>query len=124
MRQDFCRGEGTPSLTTRCFPLRACVPRRPPPPTRRHPLFDEKNNFQVCLCGFRQLKDEDVQLLLDSCSSLSVLSVADCTTLGSLILRSRQLKSLDVSRCIHISEMSLDMPGEQPQQQQQQHILL
>eukprot|EP00903_Cladosiphon_okamuranus_P013626 g12690.t1 len=66
---------------------------------------------EVCLCGFRQLKDEDVQLLLDSCPSLSVLSVADCTTLSSLILRSRQLKSLDVSRCIHISEMSLEMPA-------------
>eukprot|EP00752_Nemacystus_decipiens_P017478 g15670.t1 len=61
--------------------------------------------------GARKLKDEDVQLLLDSCPFLSVLSVADCTTLGSLILRSRQLKSLDVSRCIHISEMSLDMPA-------------
>ena len=54
-----------------------------------------------------------MQLLLDSCPSLSVLSVADCTTLSSLILRSRQLKSLDVSRCIHISEMSLEMPGKQ-----------
>lgn len=65
---------------------------------------------QVCLCGFRQLKDEDVQLLLDSCPSLTVLSVADCTTLGSLILFSRHLRTLDVSRCIHISEMSLEMP--------------
>lgn len=53
-----------------------------------------------------------MQLLVDSCPSMSVLSVADCTTLGTLILQSRQLKSLDVSRCIHISEMSLDMPGE------------
>ncbi len=67
---------------------------------------------KVCLCGFRQLKDQDVQLLLDSCPALSVLSVADCTTLGSLVLSSRQLRSLDVSRCIHISEMSLDTPGE------------
>ena len=67
---------------------------------------------KVCLCGFRQLKDEDVQLLLDSCPALSLLSVADCTTLGSLVLSSRQLRSLDVSRCIHISEMSLETPGE------------
>ncbi|CAB1107852.1 unnamed protein product [Ectocarpus sp. CCAP 1310/34] len=66
---------------------------------------------EVSLCGFRQLKDEDVQFLLDSCPSLSVLSVADCTTLGSLVLRSTQLETLDVSRCIHISEMSLETPG-------------
>lgn len=58
-----------------------------------------------------------MQLLLDSCPSLCALSVADCTTLGSLILRSKQLRSLDVSRCIHISEMSLEMPGEQQRQQ-------
>lgn len=69
------------------------------------------HHVKVCLRGFRQLKDEDVQLLLDSCPSLSILSVADCTTLGSLILSSKQLKTLDVSRCIHISEMSLEMPG-------------
>eukprot|EP00904_Undaria_pinnatifida_P003613 jgi/Undpi1/13252/HiC_scaffold_8.g02914.m1 len=66
---------------------------------------------KVSLCGFRQLKDEDVQLLLDSCPALTELSVADCTTLGALILFSRQLVTLDVSRCIHISEMSLDMPA-------------
>ncbi|CAN0449820.1 unnamed protein product [Ascophyllum nodosum] len=66
---------------------------------------------EVCLCGFRQLKDEDVQLLLDSCPLLNALSVADCTTLGALILSSRQLRTLDVSRCIHISKMSLDMPS-------------
>ena len=70
------------------------------------------SSSQVCLCGFRQLKDEDVQLLLDSCPLLNALSVADCTTLGALILSSRQLRTLDVSRCIHISKMSLDMPCE------------
>ncbi|CAN0427805.1 unnamed protein product, partial [Hapterophycus canaliculatus] len=58
---------------------------------------------EVCLCGFRQLKDEDVQLLLDSCPYLTVLSVADCTTLSVLALSSKQLRTLDVSRCIHIS---------------------
>ena len=52
-----------------------------------------------------------MQLLLDSCPALTELSVADCTTLGALILFSRQLCTLDVSRCIHISEMSLEMPG-------------
>lgn len=53
-----------------------------------------------------------MQLLLDSCPYLTVLSVADCTTLSVLALCSKQLKTLDVSRCIHISEMSLEMPGE------------
>lgn len=73
--------------------------------------FFLRNVLQVCLCGFRQLKDEDVQLILDSCPALTLLSVADCTSLGSLILFSRQLRTLDVSRCIHISDMSLEMPG-------------
>lgn len=73
--------------------------------------FSFCNSFpQVSLCGFRQLKDEDVQLLLDSCPVLTALSVADCTTLGALVLSSFQLQTLDVSRCIHISEMSLVMP--------------
>lgn len=66
---------------------------------------------EVCLCGFRQLKDEDVQLLLDSCPSLTALSVGDCTSLSSLVLVSPNLLTLDVSRCIHIIEMCLDMPA-------------
>lgn len=70
------------------------------------------HHVQVCLCGFRQLKDEDVQLLLDSCPYLTALSVGDCTSLGTLVLVSPSLRTLDVSRCIHISEMCLEMPGE------------
>ncbi|CAM9474801.1 unnamed protein product [Choristocarpus tenellus] len=66
---------------------------------------------EVCLVGFRQLKDADVQLLLDCCVLLTKLSVADCTTLVSLWLKSPTLSSLDVSRCMHISEMTLDMPA-------------
>ncbi|CAM9263947.1 unnamed protein product [Discosporangium mesarthrocarpum] len=66
---------------------------------------------EVCLVGFRQLRDADVQLLLDSCVYLTRLSVADCTTLGSLVLTSPTLCSLDVSRCMHINDMNLDMPA-------------
>lgn len=68
--------------------------------------------LQVCLCGFRKLREEDVQVLLRSCPYLTSLSVPDCTALASLALTSPILRFLDVSRCIHISAMSLDMPGE------------